>query len=473
MTSHLEVERTFSLEIGQRLPDLGELAVVSGPRTFELAATYYDTRDLNLSRARITLRRRRGGHDEGWHLKLPGARPEERQEYHSPLGDSLVPPQLRALVAGFLADHALLPVARLDTRRTEWDLLDPEGTIGAVVCSDAVLAVAGGQTKAWQELEVELVNAADDLLDRAQALLARHGIHPAEIGSKAAVALAPLRVARDRASEGPPSAWDAVADQLSLHLGVLQRFSPASVPEAEEVHVARVALRRCRSLLDSSSTLLAEPVPRRLSKDLRWAGGVLGEARDLAVTQSLWEAELGGLVGAGPAKKIGRVLRRGRRAGDAALLEALSTPRWERLLGGWALLLVEAHPSRRGQEAAHEVMPVLLAEAGAQVTALVAEGATEDIDWHRIRRSVKRVRDLNRVAVAVAVPDRSVPVVAWEDLADLLGEHQDRVVTTERVAMLAADLGLEDLDRPLREFRETGRTERLDSAAELLATVIG
>jgi hypothetical protein len=34
-------------------------------------ADYYDTDDLRLIRGGITLRRRRGGDDAGWHLKLP------------------------------------------------------------------------------------------------------------------------------------------------------------------------------------------------------------------------------------------------------------------------------------------------------------------------------------------------------------------------------------------------------------------
>ena len=46
-----------------------------------LVAIYYDTEDLRLLRAGITLRRRSGGHDAGWHLKLPagGAYPRGDQ----------------------------------------------------------------------------------------------------------------------------------------------------------------------------------------------------------------------------------------------------------------------------------------------------------------------------------------------------------------------------------------------------------
>ena len=40
-----------------------------------LTAAYLDTDDLRLARWRVSLRRREGGTDEGWHLKLPVAQP--------------------------------------------------------------------------------------------------------------------------------------------------------------------------------------------------------------------------------------------------------------------------------------------------------------------------------------------------------------------------------------------------------------
>src|SRR5690242_8931308 len=48
----------------------GCVAPTAPPAPFELSAVYYDTADLRLIRSRLTLRRRRGGSDAGWHLKL-------------------------------------------------------------------------------------------------------------------------------------------------------------------------------------------------------------------------------------------------------------------------------------------------------------------------------------------------------------------------------------------------------------------
>ena len=56
------------------MPDLGGLpgvAAVAAPEEQELEATYFDTADLTLAKAGISLRRRTGGATPGWHLKLP------------------------------------------------------------------------------------------------------------------------------------------------------------------------------------------------------------------------------------------------------------------------------------------------------------------------------------------------------------------------------------------------------------------
>ena len=67
-----------------------------------LTATYFDTPSHSLSAAGATLRRRTGGEDDGWHLKLSVA-DGERLEVHRPLGKAQTPPvALTSLVRAFL-----------------------------------------------------------------------------------------------------------------------------------------------------------------------------------------------------------------------------------------------------------------------------------------------------------------------------------------------------------------------------------
>src|SRR5205814_9007246 len=98
--------------------DLPHDARTSRPYEEQLEAEYYDTGDLRLIRAGITLRRRRGGHDAGWHLKLPVG-PDTRREIRLPLGRAggRVPRELAGLVRVHTRGEPLQPIARLPTRR--------------------------------------------------------------------------------------------------------------------------------------------------------------------------------------------------------------------------------------------------------------------------------------------------------------------------------------------------------------------
>src|SRR5215475_5774338 len=126
-----ETEVKYEAPAGRALPDLDDLPQVagtSGPDEEQLEAEYYDTGDLRLIRAGVTLRRRRGGHDAGWHLKLP-AGADTRQEIQLPLGRAgrRVPAELPRLVRGYTRGDALGPVAQIGTIRQRRALLDGRG----------------------------------------------------------------------------------------------------------------------------------------------------------------------------------------------------------------------------------------------------------------------------------------------------------------------------------------------------------
>ena len=114
-----ETEIKYEATVGAALPSfdvLPQVARTSSAASEQLDAEYFDTDDLRLIRAGITLRRRRGGHDAGWHLKLP-AGPHTRREIRLPLGRSRsrVPDELARLVRVHTRGEELKPVARIST----------------------------------------------------------------------------------------------------------------------------------------------------------------------------------------------------------------------------------------------------------------------------------------------------------------------------------------------------------------------
>jgi inorganic triphosphatase YgiF len=198
---HLETEQKYEADADFVLPDLRGLGVsarAARPRRYYLSATYFDTDDLDLIKNRITLRRRVGGPDEGWHLKRP-VRKDTRQELHVPLGEGpaadagTVPSMLAAQVEDITRGQRLRPIAILDTERTVVTLTSPAGEALAEVADDRVTATRlgepGDEPLMWREIEVEVVAesaAALGLLEAAGQVLRNAGARRSLSASKLA-----------------------------------------------------------------------------------------------------------------------------------------------------------------------------------------------------------------------------------------------------------------------------------------------
>ena len=86
---HTEVERKFDVvetTVSPSFEGLSSVARIERSPSQQLEAVYYDTAAHDLAAHHITLRRRTGGSDAGWHLKLP-AGPDTRTEVRVPLDD--------------------------------------------------------------------------------------------------------------------------------------------------------------------------------------------------------------------------------------------------------------------------------------------------------------------------------------------------------------------------------------------------
>src|SRR6516162_8464402 len=141
---HLEVERKFDVvesTVSPSFEGIAAVAQVDKSPIESLDATYFDTPTQDLARNKVTLRRRTGGLDAGWHLKLP-AGPDARTEIHAPLdasdpaGRDTVPSELRDVVLAIVRDRPLEPVARISTERETQVLYGADGTALAEFSND-------------------------------------------------------------------------------------------------------------------------------------------------------------------------------------------------------------------------------------------------------------------------------------------------------------------------------------------------
>src|SRR5437899_9278678 len=127
---HLEVERKFEVfesTVSPSFEGLSSVARVERHPAQQLQAVYFDTPAHDLAARRITLRRRAGGTDAGWHLKLPAGAPGARRELQEPDADE-IPSRLAAVVTDVTASFPLRPIAILLTERTVRILRDSGGS---------------------------------------------------------------------------------------------------------------------------------------------------------------------------------------------------------------------------------------------------------------------------------------------------------------------------------------------------------
>ncbi len=217
MSTGREIESKLEVPLDLAVPDLAglpEVASVDAPEDFDLEAVYLDTPDLVLAKAGITLRRRTGGQDAGWHLKLPVSA-DERTEVQAPLGpvDGPPPAELLAALSGHVRDAQLSPVAVLHTSRSVRRLRDAAGRVLAEVADDVVTSRApvDGQDHldSWREWEIELDQGDRALLAAAVNLLQTAGAATPAWSSKLARALGGRLIPADDLARVEPDSGSA------------------------------------------------------------------------------------------------------------------------------------------------------------------------------------------------------------------------------------------------------------------------
>jgi CHAD domain-containing protein len=469
---HLEVERKFDVGESTVSPSFEGIAAVARVEKSpiqSLDALYFDTPAHDLARNKVTLRRRTGGTDAGWHLKLP-AGPDARTEVRAPLDasdDATVPSELLDVVLAIVRDRPIEPVARITTQREGQVLYGVEGTALAEFSNDHVTAWSAGAPgdsdsgpaeQQWREWELELLEtgranngtADTELLNRLSNRLLDAGAAPAGHGSKLARVLGTTSQSNGTQPPADP-VHRAVAEQIDQLL-VWDRAVRADVPDA--VHQMRVTTRKIRSLLGDSQDSFGSTDTDWVQDELRELAGVLGVARDAEVLGERYQRELDLLA---PELVRGRVrerlvkgARRRYQTGLRRSLMAMRSQRYFHLLDALDSMVAEIPVTPPGEEPA----PVTIDAAYKRVrkAAKAAKAAAEGVqggegaqggEWdeggehdrdealHRIRKRAKRLRYTAAATGAVKVSEQA------KVIQTLLGDHQDSVVSREHLIQQA------------------------------------
>jgi CHAD domain-containing protein len=459
-TSAVETERKYDGSVRKRSGKLtGVLGdIVRGePRVDQLTAVYYDTGSLALLRGRITLRRREGGHDAGWHLKLP-AGTDSRQEIRFPLGnaDDGPPEELRSLVRVHTRGDELVPVVRLETERRAWVLSKDGRELLELVEDDVTAHTLGAAptSRSWSEIEVELAeHGTVKLLDRVERDLARMDVHRAGHGSKLARALEDQRPPEATPKTKPGSAGEALLRYLRAQVEALRAYDPlVRRDEPDAVHQMRATSRRLRSALQAYRRVLRREATEPLVAELKWLGGELADARDYEVllerlTDTVRELPDELVLGGVQAHLI-RTLGRRHADGQRRAIEALDSERYLGLQDMLDTLLADPPWTDRARRPAAKELPKAVGKAwrradGRFAAACDRAGVAEEEALHEARKAGKRLR----YAIEVAEPVVGKPAKRMrrrlKRALSHLGVHQDAVTARPVLRELAVRAHLE------------------------------
>lgn len=493
----LELEAKLTAPDAFSLPDLGVLGggLAGEPRpTQDLDATYYDTADLRLARAGVTVRHRVGEGAARWTVKLPErawtfALARSEVEFFAPA--TSVPPGVEDLVLSLTRGAPLGPVARLRTVRRPTVMRDSSGEVRLEIVDDAV-QVEGQRVACPQFREVEVEVRQTDregrrLLGATVDRLLAAGCVAGLATPKLVRALGPLAAAPpDVVVEVPAPEWtvaDLVRQALARSVAQIVRHDPwvRLGDNDEDVHELRVATRRLRLNLRTFASVLDVERTTPLRAELAWLGAQVGALRDLDVLAARFgDLPVSAVDADGRAALLARLTWQ-RAGARVPLIETMRTPRYLALLDR----LVEvthtpplASGARDQWSAPANAAASFVARPWRQLEHAVDRLADDapSAELHRVRILAKRCRYAAE-AVAPAVPRAADLADAVAALQRVLGEHQDTVVAEEwlrraaaeepGLAVVAGQLIARELDRRASARRRWRTAWRAASAKRL------
>jgi CHAD domain-containing protein len=445
---HFELAHAYDPGPDVVVPELIGLAGVARagyPLTVELRTTHVDTGDLALSRAGVQLFRRTMNDDASWRLEVPSNGRRELREPLAAIPDQ-VPAVLRDTVQGLTRGRALVEVAHVVTTRTTRELLDDtDAVIAELVDEVGTGHRLGGETFSWRRWELRAEDAS--FLEAADRFLLETGILPSNRPGVARL-LGGGGADPDPAVElGRHSPVGRVL-LIRLHAQVealLQADVEIRRGHPHGVHDARVACRRLRAALATFRPAIRTDASEPIRAELGWLARALGEARDQhVVRERLVALTKGEDEVAGPV--LDRILAADWSShADRTVMEVLRSQRYFGLLDTLEALVADPPWTPRADRDAGRFVRRRIGKEWDRLATRVAllddveQGRETDDALHEVRKAAKRLRYALEVAELVwpRKPKRLRRRV--RELAEVLGERQDTVVTRAALLELAAE----------------------------------
>jgi CHAD domain-containing protein len=199
--------------------------------------------------------------------------------------------------------------------------------------------------------------------------------------------------------------------------------------------------------LSTFKPLFAPDVVRPLRAELKWLAGELGTARDAEVMRdrirtAVDSAAPESAVRAGADAVHSELTEAYRTAHDRVLAE-LDSDRYHQILTTLQALVEQPPFRKRAKARTGKVLPPLVARSYDRVRGLVEQaqvrpaGAGRGELLHDGRKAAKQARYAGEAVARVFGKDATAFAAAMEDVQEALGEHQDSVLTRERLRTLA------------------------------------
>lgn len=444
-----EREDKFDADSTLVLPSLDEVIPEGGSvetSEVQLVSAYFDTEDLDLLARGITVRRRHGDADTGWHAKVPADK--ARTEIRLPLSagdESAIPGEMKDLLVGASLGKSLAKVATLTSLRRAHLLKDREGAVVAELADDTVTVdLVGAAGHGWREWEVELGPAG------SEATLKKVGKALKGAGAVRSVHSSKLHRALKATTEPVHTgAVGIVSEYLNAQTQAIFAGDVYLRRGMDPIHSTRVAIRRYRSTLRVFGDLFDDDRAVKLEAELSWYATLLGEVRDRQVQRARFVESVHALPGhlvLGPvaARIENDLLAEQIRAREVVATE-LDGERYRDLLR-------ELRDVSRGLPLAdgaagirEENIDSLARKAEKKAAKRVAQaidGGDEE-SFHRARKAAKRARyAAELVRPIVGKKDAKARTERFKTVQEILGEHQDAVVAAETLYELGRKAGV-------------------------------